>query len=164
MGQPVSYTAALADEAATIALAADLVDALPAGSGGWLIGFCGELGAGKSTFARAMLRKLGHEGPVPSPTYTLVEPYKLPAGPVYHVDLYRIVDPAELEFLGLGDLRDGLLLVEWPERAPALLADADIRVDLRYAENGGRAAALEALTGRAEAVLRRLHQAPGGIK
>ena len=92
----------------------------------------GDLGAGKSTFARGLIRALGHSGPVPSPTYTLVEPYALPAVTVYHVDLYRVSSEDELRFLGWNELDDGLRLVEWPDRAPQLAGTADIRLLLEY--------------------------------
>jgi len=129
----------LSDEAATAALGKALADAMPPDIGGWLILLSGELGAGKSALARALLRAMGHTGPVPSPTYTLVEPYELRHGNVYHIDLYRIRDPGELEFLGWSDLRDGLVLVEWPERSPALAAEADLEIRLTYAGTGRRA-------------------------
>jgi len=142
----------LPDPETTESLASALAAALPADAGGWTILLQGELGAGKSTFARAMLRALGHEGTVPSPTYTLVEPYALPAYPIYHIDLYRISSSSELEFLGWSDLQDGLKLIEWPERAPQLGKEADIRIELRY-EGGGRAAELIGLTERGTHVL-----------
>jgi tRNA threonylcarbamoyladenosine biosynthesis protein TsaE len=99
-----------------------------------------------------MLHALGHDGAVPSPTYTLVEPYTLPGYPAYHIDLYRISSADELEFLGWSDLQDGLKLVEWPERAPQLGKEADIRVEFRY-EGSGRAADLTGLSERGTAVL-----------
>jgi len=142
----------LPDPESTESLAAALAAALPADAGGWTILLLGELGAGKSTFARAMLRSLGHEGLVPSPTYTLVEPYTLPGYSVYHIDLYRVTSEDELEFLGWSDLQDGLKLVEWPERAPRHLTLADIQIELRY-EGEGRAADLKGLSERGSKVL-----------
>ena len=129
----------LADEAATEKLGRDLTAALPDDAGGWMILLQGELGAGKSTLARSMIRALGHQGNVPSPTYTLVEPYRLNDLTVYHVDLYRIVDPSELEFLGWSDLRDGLLLIEWPERVDGLAGQADVLINLSYRGDGRNA-------------------------
>ena len=126
----------LPDEAATGDLARELLAILPADSAGWTILLEGELGAGKSTFARALIMAMGHDGAVPSPTYTLVEPYELSDHRVYHVDLYRIVDEEELRYLGWTELEDGLRLVEWPDRAPDLLAAADLRVSLSYAGTG----------------------------
>ena len=138
---------ALADEAATEKLGRDLTAALPADAGGWMILLRGELGAGKSTLARSMIHALGHEGIVPSPTYTLVEPYHLNGLDVYHVDLYRIAEASELEFLGWSDLRDGLLLIEWPERVPGLESQADWLVDLSY-RGEGRNAEVSAISER----------------
>ena len=122
---------------------------------GWLILLQGELGAGKTTLARAALEALGHAGTVPSPTYTLVEPYEVPRGIVYHVDLYRIADANELEFLGWDDLREGLLLVEWPERVPTLLDDADLAIALSYS-GAGRNASVTAISPRADVLVQRL--------
>ena len=141
----------LADASATEALANRVATALPDDSAGWLILLQGELGAGKSTLARAMVHSLGHEGAVPSPTYTLVEPYELASGPLYHVDLYRVADVEELEFLGWQDLREGCLLVEWPERAPAIAEQADLRILLEY-DGDGRQATLTGISERGEAL------------
>ena len=129
----------LANEAATRRLGAALATALPSPAAGLLVTLSGELGAGKSTLARALLVALGHDGPVPSPTYTLVEPYELDAGNVYHVDLYRIGSADELEYLGWDELADGLRLVEWPERVAGLADSADLAVELGYAGDGRRA-------------------------
>jgi tRNA threonylcarbamoyladenosine biosynthesis protein TsaE len=110
----------------------------------------GELGTGKTTLVRSLLRGLGHRGKVRSPTYTLVEPYPLDGLTVYHLDLYRIADPGELEWLGLRDLlgADTLLLVEWPERAAGLLPAPDLVIELEYREGGGRELVLHAATER----------------
>jgi tRNA threonylcarbamoyladenosine biosynthesis protein TsaE len=137
--ESVATACTLEDEAATEALAASLADALPDDTAGWIVLLQGELGAGKSTLARALLRRLGYQGVAPSPTYTLVEPYDIRGRIVYHVDLYRITDPAELQYLGWSDWADGLLLVEWPERAGRELERADLRVHLEYAGSGRRA-------------------------
>lgn len=106
----------------------------------------GDLGAGKSTLARGWLRALGVTGAIRSPTYTLVERYPVPAGEALHLDLYRIGDGAELEFLGLDDADAALWLVEWPERGGASLPAADLRVALAI-EGQGRRCELRALTG-----------------
>lgn len=140
---------ALPDEPATIALAQRLAAALPADLAGWTILLEGELGAGKSTFARALIRALGHDGAVPSPTYTLVEPYQLPGKTIYHVDLYRVSSEEELRFLGWNELDDGCRLVEWPDRAPALADDADLCVHLDYS-GSGRAAELRGLSDKGQ--------------
>ena len=137
----------LPDEAATESLAAKLVATLPADKSGLLLLLQGELGAGKSTLARAMLHHMGYSGRVPSPTYTLVEPYELPGLTVYHIDLYRLSRAQELEYLGWDDLRDGLILLEWPERVPRLQRQADLLVQLDY-DGAGRTATLQGLSAR----------------
>ena len=148
----MALTAVLADETATERLAGTLAAALPEDPAGLMILLEGELGAGKSTLARGMLRALGHEGAVPSPTYTLVEPYSFPDFSVYHIDLYRIASADELEFLGWSDLDDGVRLIEWPERVPDLSSQADLRVTLQY-DGAGRVATLAALSERGQALL-----------
>ena len=105
----------------------------------------GDLGAGKSTLARALLRALGVEGAIRSPTYTLVERYPIPEGEAWHLDLYRIGDAGELDFLGLDDAVATLWLVEWPERAGLALPKADLRVELAT-QGVGREAWLSAGT------------------
>lgn len=142
----------LPDAVATGALAGRIARALPDERGGLTLLLEGELGAGKSTLARALIQALGHRGAVPSPTYTLIEPYSLPGGPVYHVDLYRVADADELEYLGLDELDDGMRIVEWPDRAAALERAADLRIRLRYAGDG-READVEGLSGRGDAIL-----------
>lgn len=100
----------------------------------------GDLGAGKTTLVRGLLRELGHQGSVRSPTYTLIESYEAGGQVVHHLDLYRLGDPEELEFLGLRDLLDGaaLLLVEWPERGVGMLPQADLVIDIEHAPPGRR--------------------------
>lgn len=142
----------LRDEAATIALGQDLLAVLPDDLAGWTLLLTGELGAGKSTLARALIRAAGHTGAIPSPTYTLVEPYSLPRGNIYHVDLYRVSDEEELRYLGWDELDDGCRIVEWPDRAPGLAAQADLALTLRY-DGDGREAELVALSPRAQAVV-----------
>ncbi len=140
MAQSLELT--LADEAATAALGAALANALRfLGGGGAVLSLEGQLGAGKTTLARAFLRALGHPGRVPSPTYTLVEPYKVSGYAIYHVDLYRLSDPAELEYLGLDELLTSasVLIVEWPERGRGRLPEADLCVGLEVARQGRRA-------------------------
>ncbi len=145
----------LPDECATEALAGRVVAELPADTAGWTVLLSGELGAGKSTFARAMIRALGHSGLVPSPTYTLVEPYSLPRGQVYHIDLYRVSGEEELRYLGWSELDEGLRLVEWPERAPGIATGADLEVRLDY-EDAGREARITGLSQRGQALVAQL--------
>lgn len=118
----------------------------------------GDLGAGKSTLARALLRALGVEGAIRSPTYTLVERYPLPAGGgALHLDLYRIGDAGELEFLGLTDAEATLWLVEWPERGSSALPPADLHVRLAL-QGRGRQALLEPGTGVGQDWIRALQR------
>lgn len=126
----------LADDAAMQAFGAALATA---GSG--VLYLRGELGTGKTTLARGFLRARGHAGAVRSPTYTLLEPYALDGGAVYHLDLYRLTDAEELEYLGLRDLLEpGVsLLIEWPERGGARLPPADLLLELEYAGSARRA-------------------------
>ena len=119
---------ALADVAATEALGAALAATLPGSTTGLTILLEGELGAGKSTLVRAMLRRMGHAGAVPSPTYTLVEPYELSGISFYHVDLYRVGGEEELRYLGWNELDSGVRIVEWPDRAPGLREEADVEI------------------------------------
>lgn len=127
----------LSDAAATEAFGAALAPHLRAGD---VIALDGALGAGKTTLARGILRGLGHDGDVASPTFPIVLAYDPPDTrlAVAHVDLYRIEDPAEIDELGLDDvLVDGALLIEWPERLPSLWPDT-LRLTLT-AEGAGRA-------------------------
>jgi tRNA threonylcarbamoyladenosine biosynthesis protein TsaE len=145
----------LPEPEATEAFAQQLGAALPADTAGWTLLLEGELGAGKSTFARALIRYFGHGGAVPSPTYTLVEPYDLPGRVIYHVDLYRVSEEEELRYLGWTDLEDGFRLVEWPDRAPGLAANADLRLTLAYS-GSGRSASLEGLSERGRGLVESL--------
>ena len=149
----------LADEAATVAFGRELLEAMPADLAGWTLLLSGELGAGKSTFARAFIRGAGHEGSVPSPTYTLVEPYQLARGSIYHVDLYRVSDEEELRYLGWNELDHGCRLVEWPDRAPGLTAQADLSLVFSY-DGEGRNVEVTALSDRAQAVVEVLQVSP----
>jgi len=104
----------------------------------------GDLGAGKTTLARGILRGLGFAGSVKSPTYTLVEPYGFSGRQVYHLDFYRIKDPEELEYIGLDDIfgETAIKLIEWPERAEGRLPAADIVIRIRQ-RNAGRVIEIE---------------------
>jgi tRNA threonylcarbamoyladenosine biosynthesis protein TsaE len=141
----------LPNEAATIAFGQEVLEALPEDLAGWTLLLSGELGAGKSTFARALIRAAGHTGAVPSPTYTLVEPYSLPGGNIYHVDLYRVSDEEELRYLGWNELDNGCRIVEWPDRAPGLVEQADLSLVFTYAGDG-REVEVRALTDRAKSL------------
>lgn len=122
----------------------------------------GDLGAGKSTLARSLLRTLGVTGAIRSPTYTLIEPYRLADGDeAVHLDLYRIGAADELQFLGLDALaaQASLWLIEWPERGRGALPEADLLVHLEHAGDG-RIAVLSAATGEGRAWLDRLETNP----
>lgn len=135
----------LSDPDATDALGAALAKAWRAQGHPRIVAFLhGDLGAGKSTLARALLRALGVQGAIRSPTYTLVERYALgDAGEALHIDLYRIAGAGELEYLGLPDAEASLWLVEWPERGQGALPKADLEIALAV-EGEGRSAVLRA--------------------
>src|SRR5690348_3974966 len=100
----------------------------------------GPLGVGKTALARGFLEALGHEGEVPSPSFAIVQPYDDLQPPVWHVDLYRIEDPSEIDQLGLDSAADAVLLVEWPERAGAGAGawPEALALSLDFARDGGR--------------------------
>jgi tRNA threonylcarbamoyladenosine biosynthesis protein TsaE len=131
-GRQVERVASLADEAATVALARRI--AALAGPGD-VIALAGELGVGKTRFARAFVGTLtGEREEVPSPTFTLVQTYDSPAGPIWHFDLYRLSRPDEAYELGIEEaLTDGISLIEWPDRAQALLPDERLDLTLAFA-------------------------------
>lgn len=119
---------ALPDMAATVLLAARIAPLLGAGDA---VALWGDLGAGKTSLARAILRALGVTEEVPSPTFTLVQTYETPRLAVAHYDLYRLKAPRELDELGFREaLEDGAALVEWPERAPDYLPDETLHLRL----------------------------------
>ena len=131
-----------------------------AAAGECVIYLHGDLGAGKTTLARGFLRGLGHRGAVKSPTYTLMDPYSIAGRQVFHLDLYRLSDPEELEYLGIRDLlgQGAVLLVEWPERGMGALPPADLVVDIRYLD-AGRRLEMTAQTHGGRQVLQRLELA-----
>ncbi len=142
----------LPDAAATDQLGAALAATRPKPA---VVHLQGDLGAGKSTLARALLRALGVQGAIRSPTYTLVERYPLPAGEAWHLDLYRIGDAGELDFLGLDEAEADLWLVEWPERGSGALPPLDLRVALDM-QGQGRRARLQACSPAGQAWLEHL--------
>jgi len=131
----------LPDEDATMALGRRLAAVLPDGLVAYLYG---DLGAGKTTFARAFLRALGVGERVKSPTYSLVEGYDIGERRAFHLDLYRIADPGELEWLGLDSLAEpgAIVLVEWPERGAGALPPVDLELSFRH-EGIGRVVRIE---------------------
>ena len=119
----------IVDETGMVALGAHLAEHLTAAS---VVYLQGELGVGKTTLARAVVQALGHAGPVKSPTYTLVEAYRLDRLSVYHFDLYRVADARELEFIGMRDYfgHGSAVLVEWPENGAGFLPPPDLVVTI----------------------------------
>jgi tRNA threonylcarbamoyladenosine biosynthesis protein TsaE len=125
----------LPDERATEALGERLAGRLRAGD---VVTLSGPLGVGKTALARAVLRALGHRGEVPSPSFAIVQPYEELEPPVWHVDLYRIEQPSELDELGLDSVSDSALIVEWPERAGESAWPGALRLTLDFAQGGAR--------------------------
>ena len=125
----------LSDEAATEALGRRLAKCLEPGD---VIALSGPLGVGKTALARAVIRALGHDGEVPSPSFAIVQPYEDVEPAVWHVDLYRIEDSGELDELGLDSVSDAAILVEWPERAGERAWPDALRLTLDFAQRGAR--------------------------
>jgi len=130
---------------------------------GTVIHLRGEIGAGKTTLTRGILRGLGVTTPVKSPTYTLVEPYEGGRGPVYHFDLYRLADPEELHFFGAEEYfsPDSICILEWAERAGNALPPPDLVLEAAYRDATSRTVHLEAWTDRGRAILEGLAQDGG---
>jgi tRNA threonylcarbamoyladenosine biosynthesis protein TsaE len=149
-------TLTLPDENATLALGAALAARLEPGM---LVALRGELGAGKTTLVRGLLRALGYAGRVKSPTYTLVEVYELSRLSLYHFDFYRFHDPSEWIDAGFRDMFNGqnICLFEWPERAQGQLPAADLDIALEVTEPG-RTATLTASSPAGERLLAALRQ------
>jgi N-acetylmuramate 1-kinase len=158
MSDPTTFSLALQDEAATAQLMADLASLIGPGD---VITLSGDLGAGKTAAARAMIRYLaGDDGlEVPSPTFTLAQTYDLPAFPLLHADLYRVNDAAELEEIGLSPMPEGTVtLIEWPERASGALPPDRIDIALDHGPAQGSTARAAVVTGfgKAAAAVARL--------
>ena len=142
-------TLQLADEEAMTAFGARLATVT---QGHGLIFLDGNLGMGKTTLSRGLIRGLGHTGAVKSPTFTLVEPYEIGDIRAFHFDLYRLVDPEELEYMGIRDYfdEDALCLIEWPERGAGVLPPADLEVTIDV-QGEGRCLHLQPRGARGEA-------------
>lgn len=140
-------------------LGADIGDALDWCGSVWL---SGDLGAGKTTLSRGLIRAAGHEGAVKSPTFTLVEPYELGEREIYHFDLYRLADPEELEFLGVRDYfsDNSLCLVEWPDKGEGVLPAPDMSICITV-DGDGRTLQIEGHGERGLAASQRLHRTRG---
>lgn len=147
----------LGSEAATINLGRLLAPALDAAG---VIFLSGGLGAGKTTLCRGLLRGLGYYGAVKSPTFTIVEPYELERGSVYHFDLYRLAHPDELDYLGAEDYfaAEALCLIEWPERGAGFLRTPDLELTLTVTSETSRQVQLRAQTLKGERAMARLAQ------
>lgn len=147
----------LADEFMTEYAGACIARSLPAN--GAVIYLQGDLGAGKTTMSRGLIRALGHQGAVKSPTYTLVEPYEDFEFPLYHFDLYRLSHPEEVEFLGVDDYfkPPAVCLIEWPGRGRGFLPSADIHYFLAY-EGDGRRLSWQADTVKGEEIANKLNK------
>ena len=125
----------LADEQETEALGARIASSLRPGD---VIALSGPLGVGKTALARGILGALGHLGDVPSPSFAIVQPYDELDPPVWHVDLFRIEGPGELDELGLESASDGVLIVEWPEKAGSRAWRQALGLTLDFEEGGAR--------------------------
>jgi tRNA threonylcarbamoyladenosine biosynthesis protein TsaE len=160
MGENTRY---LADEAATenfgrlLALATQPDTTDGHATLGGRIYLSGDLGAGKTTMTRGLMRAYGVEGAIKSPTFTLVEPYEQPGCHLYHFDLYRLADPEEVEFLGVAEYFDdaNLCLIEWPEKGKGYLPAPDLEITLSH-EGSGRRLNWQARSPHGESIVKNL--------
>ena len=152
---PIVKTLVWPDEAATAAYATQLAAALTRANLNACIALHGDLGAGKTTFVRHLLRALGVEGRIKSPTYAVVEPYTVNAGEVWHFDFYRFSDPREWEDAGFRDIfaSPGLKLCEWPEHAQGVMPTPDVDLHIQVDTDTQRQVTLHANTPLGESLL-----------
>lgn len=152
---PIVKTLVWPDEAATAAFATQLAAALTRANLNACIALHGDLGAGKTTLVRHLLRALGVEGRIKSPTYAVVEPYTVNAGEVWHFDFYRFSDPREWEDAGFRDIfaSAGLKLCEWPQNAAGVMPTPDLELDIQVDDAEQRQVRIRALTPRGQELL-----------
>ena len=152
---PIVKTLVWPDEAATAAFATQLATALTQANLNACISLHGDLGAGKTTFVRHLLRALGVEGRIKSPTYAVVEPYTVATGEVWHFDFYRFSDPREWEDAGFRDIfaSVGLKLCEWPQNAAGVMPTPDLEIHMQVDEDAQRHVEINACTPRGQELL-----------
>jgi tRNA threonylcarbamoyladenosine biosynthesis protein TsaE len=145
----------LKDEAASLEFAEQFAKLCKPGC---IIYLQGELGAGKTTFVRGFLHGLGYTDKVKSPTFTIVESYEFePSHRIFHFDLYRLVDPEELDLIGIREYfaANAICLIEWPERALSVLKPADVQLQWAVVDEG-RQVVIESLSAKGEEILRKM--------
>ena len=157
VNESINKTWYIDNETDMVALGEQLGHVFAAEPGAATVFLVGDLGAGKTTLSRGVLRAFGHTGAVKSPTYTLVEAYEFAARTVYHFDLYRLGDPEELEYMGIRDYFDdrSICLIEWPARGAGVLPAPDWQVEVKV-EGAGRRIGICALTPAGEGLLQKL--------
>ncbi len=166
------YQIQLEDEAATLRFGAalaratffdpenvptELIEGIGVPTIGGIIHLQGDLGAGKTTLTRGLMRGYGYRGAVKSPTYTIVEPYEFERCCIYHFDLYRLLDPEEVEYLGADDYFDraNLCLIEWAENGAGIVPAADLKIEIESAGTG-RLLKCQSLTDKGATIAKRL--------